>query len=241
DEAGEFDDAREQRDRPVSAGSGRRDAPGDAERGDVHPPQREPGRDRSGGRDSDRDDEDVGDAERQVAGEERGAGEGNRGDRRPEQEEQAEAGGHAGDRGRSRLDRGDYRDLPGRRAGQAHRGEALLPAGRGEPGGRGDEDEHREEQRQGHDREDQVDAVRVDADADQAGLAITDVRRGALDAAGPGGARNAGELTGGVADDDEQRVRGGQRRRADRADLASGESVAELRGRGRAQQLAEGR
>ena len=48
----------------------------------------------------------------------------------------------------------------------------------------------------------------------------------------------ADSSAGGAADDDDQRVRRGQRRRADRADLAPGEAVAELGGRGGAQQLA---
>ncbi len=43
---------------------------------------------------------------------------------------------------------------------------------------------------------------------------------------------NAGELAGRVADDDDEGVWGRQRRRADGADLTSGEAVAELRGRG---------
>jgi hypothetical protein len=169
----------------------------------------------------------LGHAERQVAGVERRAGEGNPGERVAEQEEQAEAGGGAGDGGDGRLDGGDHRDLPGRRADQAHRGETLLAAGGGEPGCRADEDEQREQQRGRHDGEDEVQARGVDAGRAVVAVAGQDVP----DAGDLFGARQVRELVGGVTDDDDEGVRGWERCRADRADLVSGEAVSELGGR----------
>ena len=61
----------------------------------------------------------------------------------------------------------DHRDLPRRGADQSHRGEPLLAPGGREPGRGADEDQHREQQRRRDDGEDQVDAVGVDADAEQ--------------------------------------------------------------------------
>src|SRR5262249_43744709 len=155
DEVGELGQAGQQRDQPPGAGGAWSDAPGDAERGDLHPPQRQQRGGRRRHRDADRDGQDVCQAERQVAGEERDTGKGHRRQRRAEQEEQAEAQGDARDSGGARFDRGDHRDLPRRRADQAYRGEPLLPARRRQPGRGTDEDQHGEQQRRGNDRQDE--------------------------------------------------------------------------------------
>ncbi len=61
----------------------------------LHPPQRQPGHHGGGRRHADRDGQDVRQAERQVAGEERLAGERDGRERDPQHEEDPEARGHA--------------------------------------------------------------------------------------------------------------------------------------------------
>ena len=177
-----------QRDQPVGPRRPRGDPPGDAQRGDPAPGAARPGprpprpparRARRRGRRRASSDE--------VAGEERLAGERDRGAAAPGSAKNSAkptaVPATAGDR---RLDGGDHRDLPGRRADQPHRGEPLLAAGGGEPGRGADEDEHREEQRRRDHGEDEVDAVGVGAACGSCGQSPADRRgdRGDLDGIG---------------------------------------------------------
>ena len=107
----ELGQSRQQREHPPGPRRLRGHPAGNPERGDVHPVQRQPGRDCGGHRHADRHDEDVGQAKRQVAGEERLAGERNRRERAAQAEEDPEPRGHAADGGHRGLDGGDHRDL----------------------------------------------------------------------------------------------------------------------------------
>jgi len=181
------------------------------------------------------DHQDVDHGERQVVRVERLAGE--RYPRQPvaQRGEQAEPDGGTGDGGHGRLHRRDRGDLPRRGTDQAHRGEPLFPAGGGEPAGGTDEDQYREEQRAGHHGQDQVDGLGVVPDH----AAVAPARRGGHQVVDPLGAWQVRDLFGGTADDDDQRVRRGQRGRADDPDLVAGVPVGELGGGRRAQQLGQ--
>ncbi len=152
----------------------------------------------------------------------------------PDQKEHAEAEGDAAQRGHTGFHGRDHRNLPGRGAHQAHGGEALLPAGGGQPGGGADEDQHREQQGQRPDGQDDLELVGVPT------VGPVHPRIG-VDAGHLARPRDLGQLLGGVTDDDDQGVRGRQGGRADGADLGSREAIAQLGRRHRAKEPAEGR
>ena len=233
DEEGELGQTHQQRDQPPGAWGGGRDSAGHAERGDLHPPQGEAGGDDGRDRDTDRDDQGVGQAQREVARKERLAGERHPRERRPQQEEQAEATDHATRGGDAGFRGGDDRHLARSGADEAHGGEALLPSRGRQAGGRADEDEHRQQQGAGDHREDELDpiGVRVPGRALRSRLDASDLVR----------ARCLRELRDGVADDDDERVRRGERRRPDDAHLVTGVAVAQLGGGGGAQESGQGR
>ena len=161
-EEAELGEAGQQRHHPPGPRRLRRRPAGDAERGDVHPAQRQPGRHGGDHGHADRDREDVRQAERQLGGEERLADERDARDRDAQQEEDPEAGRHPQDRGHRRFGGGEQGDLPAGRAGQAHRREPFLAAGGRQPGRGGDEDQHRGQDGQRHDGQDEVDGARLD-------------------------------------------------------------------------------
>ena len=184
----------------------------------------------------DRDREDVGQAEGQLGGEERLPGERDGRQRYPQHEEQPETDDDTGRRGHRGLYGRDHRGLPGRRADQPHRGEPLLAAGRGQAGGRADEDQHRHQQRQSHHRQDQVDARRREASPDHAGaMNAAAARRSGVEAGQLRGARQVRHLRSRTPDDDDQRVGGRQARLADQARMVPGVTVRQLVRRGTAQ------
>ena len=216
---------------------------GDAERGSMHPAQRQPSHHRRGHRHADRDRENVRQCERHVAGEEGLTCERDRRERDPQHKEQAEACGHTGGSGHRGLHGRDYRHLPGPRPDQPHRCEPLLPSGRRQPGRGGDEDQHRNQQGQRHHRQDQVDAAglgalirRAQMQPPMVSLAFEAARQRGCDRGHLDGVRGAGQLRGGAPDDDDQRIRGRQRGVADHAREAAGVAVGEFVYRGAAQQ-----
>ena len=176
------------------------------------------------------DENDIDPVQREVARRERRSAEGYVDEQRPEEEEEGEADRHARHRGDRRLHRRDHADLARRGPDEAHGREALFsPGGRQSTGGR-DQDEHGQQQ---GDRSTGQDPLQ-DRSAPGAALAVIAAGRGSLDASDldrPGRLR---ELAGGVADDDDERVRGGKGCCAYRPDLMTREPVTKLvRRRGR--------
>ena len=227
DEIGKLGDPGDERHESVGARRRRRDAPAYAERRDHDAPQRDSCSERGRDRDADRDEQDVGRRQREVARRERLTGEGNVRNQRAEHEEQSEADGHADQRGDGRFDRGDERHLARGCTHEAHRREPLLAARGRQPRSRVAMNmQHGEEQRQRADGQDDLEPVRVPTER-SAAMAGRGVERGDLRRA-----RDLRQLGRGVADDDDQRGRGRERRRPDRADLLPRKARAEL-GRGR--------
>ena len=217
-------DADEQRDDPHDPRWAGRRSPLHAERRYLDPAKREAcGHDR-GDRDADHGEHDVGPVQREVACREGRSGERHVVEQRPEDEEEREPGGDARDRRDHCLYRGDHRNLPRCGADEAHRGEALLaPRGRQPARGR-DQDQHRQQERDGPASQDEL----QNGSAPEGALAGVAISRRAPDGPDLGRTRHPGELARGVPDDDDQRVRGRQRRRADGPDLATRIPVAQL-------------
>ncbi|MFD2350107.1 hypothetical protein ACFSTC_13315 [Nonomuraea ferruginea] len=140
----------------------------------------------------------------------------------------ATAGERAQQRAERRVHRGDHVDLPRGGARQPDRREARLAAGGGQPRGRADEDEQREDQADGGDAE----AVLVE------GRGVVRARGGG-DGVDGHGAGHGGQLAGGPADDDDQVVRAGQRRPPDQPGAVAGEAAGELFARHGVHQLGE--
>ena len=147
-------------------------------------------------------------------------GEGRPGERhvveqRSEGEEECEADCDARDRRDHCLHRGDHGNLTWRGADEPHRGEALLaPRGRQPARGR-DQDQHRQQERDGSAGQDEL----QNGSAPDGVLAGVAAGRRALDGSDLDRTRCLRELARGVADDDDQRVRGRQCRCADGPDL----------------------
>ena len=156
-------------------------------------------------------------------------GEGRSGERhvveqRSEGEEEGEADCDARQRRHHCLDRGDHGDLTRRGADEPHGGEALLAPRRRQPAGRRDQDEHRQQEADGSAGQDPL----QNGSAPDGVLAGVTVGRRALDGSHLDRTRCPRELARGVADDDDQRVRGRQRRGADGPDLAPRKPVTKL-------------
>ena len=154
--------------------------------------------------------------QREVALGERRSGERHVVEQRSEDEEECEADCDARDRRDHCLHRGDHRNLTRRGADEPHGGEALLaPRGR-QPARRRDQDQHWQQERDGSAGQDEL----QNGSAPDGVLAGVAAGRRALDGSDLDRTRCLRELAGGVADDDDQRVRGRQRRCADGPDLA---------------------
>ena len=223
-EVREHGDAGEERDDPYDPRWAGRRSPVHAERRYLDPAKREArGHDR-GDRDADHGEHDVDPVQREVA-----LGEGRSGERhvveqRSEDEEECEADCDARDRRDHCLHRGDHRNLTRRGADEPHRGEALLaPRGRQPARGR-DQDQHRQQERDGSAGQNEL----QNGSAPDGVLAGVAVGRRALDGSDLDRTRCLRELARGVADDDDQRVRGRQRRCADGPDLAPRKPVTQL-------------
>ena len=168
---------------PASSGmirtirGGRDDARRCTPSGDLDPAKREAcGHDR-GDRDADHGEHDVGPVQREVACREGRSGERHVVEQRPEDEEEREPGGDARDRRDHCLYRGDHRNLPRCGADEAHRGEALL-APRGQQPARGrDQDQHRQQERDGPASQDEL----QNGSAPEGALAGVAISRRALD------------------------------------------------------------
>ncbi len=242
----EFGQAGQQRHHPPGPRRLRRGPAGDAERGDVDPVQRQPGR--YGGEDghADRDREDVRHTERQFAGEERLAEERDARDRGAQQEEDPEPGGHPEGSGHGRFGGGEQGDLLAGRADQAHRREPLFTAGGRQPGRGGDEDKDRGQDGQRHDGQDKVGGALRGACVGRRVGQASGVGLDRVDEVAPryrrGNRRHRHAIRGvrqlrrGAADDDDQRVRRRQGGVADRAGQVAGVAVGELVRRGGPQQ-----
>ena len=214
-EVREHGDAGEQRDDPYDPRWAGRRSPVHAERRYLDPAQREArGHDR-GDRDADHGEHDVDPVQREVACSEGRSGERHVVEQRSEDEEECEADGDARDRRDHCLHRGDHRNLTRRGADEPHRGEALLaPRGRQPARGR-DQDQHRQHERDGSAGQNEL----QDGSAPDGALAGVAAGQRALDGSDLDRTRCLRELARGVADDDDQRVRGRQCRCADGPNL----------------------
>ena len=236
-EVREHGDAGEERDDPHDPRWAGRRSPLHAERRYLDPAQREARRHDRGDRDADHGEHDVDPVQREVALSEGRSGERHVVEQRPEDEEECEADCDARDRRDHCLHRGDHRNLTRRGADEPHRGEALLaPRGRQPARGR-DQDQHRQQERDGSAGQDEL----QNGSAPDGVLAGVAVGRRALDGADFDRTRCLRELARGVADDDDQRVRGRQRRCADGPDLAPRKPVTKLVRRFGREERAEGR
>ena len=223
-EVGEHGDAGEQRDDPYDPRRAGRRSPAHAERRYLDPAKREAGGHDRGDRDADHDEHDVDPVQREVALSEGRSGERHVVEQRSEDEEECEADCDARERRDHRLHRGDHRNLTRRGADEPHGGEALLaPRGRQPARGR-DQDEHRQQEGDGSASQDPL----QNGSAPDGVLAGVAVGRRALDGSDLDRTRCLRELARGVADDDDQRVRGRKRRCADGPDLAPRKPVTKL-------------
>ena len=223
-EVREHGDTGEQRDDPYDPRWAGRRSPLHAERRYLDPAKREASGHNSGDRDADHGEHDVDPAQREVAFSEGRSGERHVVEQRSEGEEECEADCDARDRRDHCLHRGDHRNLTRRGADEAHRGEALLaPRGRQSAGGR-DQDQHGQQERDGSAGQDEL----QNGSAPDGALAGVAVGRRALDGSDFDRTRCLRELARGVADDDDQRVRGRQRRCADGPDLPARKPVPQL-------------
>ena len=181
----------------------------------------------SSDRDADHDQCDVDPVQREVSWGEGRSGERHVVEQRSEGEEEPEADGDAYERRDHCLDRGDHRDLTRRRADKPHGGEAFLAPRRRQPARRRDQDEHRQQEEHGSASQDPL----QNGSAPDGVLAGVAVGRRALDGPDLDRTRCHRELVGGVADDDDERVRGGKCRSADGPNLAPRKPVTKLVGR----------
>ena len=151
------------RQQAVGPGHRGRNSPGDAQWRDLYPAHGDASG--HGGRQGNPEyhQEHVDEVEGQVTVSERLTGEIHTGEHGAEQEEHDETDSHPAEASHRRFDRRDDRDLPGGGSDQAQRREALLASGRGQAGGRGDEDEHGKQQRQRADGQDDLQLVAIPA------------------------------------------------------------------------------
>ena len=210
-EVGEYSDAGKERDDPYDPRWAGRRSPVHAERRYLDPTEREERRHDSGDRDADHDEYDVDPVQREVAWREGRSRERHVVEQRSEGEEERETDGDARQRRHHRLHRGDHRNLTRRGTDEPHGGEALLAPRRRQPARRGDQDEHRQQEDDGSAGQDPLQI----GSAPHGVLAGVAVGGGALDGSHLDRTRCPRELTRGMADDDDQRVRGRQRRCAD--------------------------
>ena len=161
DEVRELADAGDQGQQAVGPGHRGRDSPGNAQWRDLHSAHGDTGGDRGGEGNPDHYQQHVDEVEGQIPVGEGFTGEVHARQHGAEQEEHTKADGHAAETTDRRFDRRDHRDLLRGGADQAQGREALLAPGCGQAGGRGDEDEHGEQQRQGADGQDDLQLVAV--------------------------------------------------------------------------------